>query len=161
MAWTAEGWRFVALIRLVPLVPFNLLNYALCLTGISERAYVFTSALCMLPGAIAYTWLGYAARSSAAGNASALRYGLFGFGVLAMIAFLPRLFRRLRARATGWIDTAELQRRLASQNGPMVIDVRQPEVFGIARHLPRAINVPLANVAGRAAELAIGRLSCL
>ena len=33
---TAEGWRFVALMRLVPLVPFNLLNYALGLTGIDD-----------------------------------------------------------------------------------------------------------------------------
>jgi uncharacterized membrane protein YdjX (TVP38/TMEM64 family) len=98
---TAEGWRFVALMRLVPLVPFNLLNYALGLTGISLRAYVLTSALCMLPGAIAYTWLGYAGRSAAAGDAAALRYGLLGLGVLAMIALLPRLFRRLRARETG------------------------------------------------------------
>ncbi len=71
-----------------------------------------------------------------------------------MIAFLPRLFRRLRARETGWIDTAELQRRLASQNAPMVIDVRQPEEFSASPgHLPGAINVPLADVAGRAAEL--------
>jgi hypothetical protein len=30
---SAEGWRFVALMRLVPLVPFNLLNYALGLTS--------------------------------------------------------------------------------------------------------------------------------
>jgi uncharacterized membrane protein YdjX (TVP38/TMEM64 family) len=98
---TAEGWRFVALMRLVPLVPFNLLNYALGLTGISLRAYVLTSALCMLPGTIAYTWLGYAGRSAAAGDAAALRYGPLGLGVLAMIALLPRLFRRLRARETG------------------------------------------------------------
>ena len=28
----AEGWRFVAFVRLVPLFPFNLLNYALGLT---------------------------------------------------------------------------------------------------------------------------------
>src|SRR5215469_338634 len=33
---TAEGWRFVALMRLVPLVPFNLLNYALGLIGIDD-----------------------------------------------------------------------------------------------------------------------------
>ena len=30
----AEGWRFVAVARLVPFVPFNLLNYALGLTRI-------------------------------------------------------------------------------------------------------------------------------
>ena len=48
----AEGWRFVALMRLVPLVPFNLLNYALGLTRISLRAYVVASAVCMLPGAM-------------------------------------------------------------------------------------------------------------
>jgi uncharacterized membrane protein YdjX (TVP38/TMEM64 family)/rhodanese-related sulfurtransferase len=152
---TAEGWRFVALMRLVPLVPFNLLNYALGLTGISLRAYVLTSALCMLPGAIAYTWLGYAGRSAAAGDASALRYGLLGIGVLAMIVFLPRLFRRLRTREAGWIDGAELQRRLASKNAPVVVDVRQPEEFSAPPgHLPGAINVPLADVARQAAELA-------
>jgi uncharacterized membrane protein YdjX (TVP38/TMEM64 family) len=41
--------------RLVSVVPLNLLNYALGLTGISLPAYIVTSALCMLPGAIAYT----------------------------------------------------------------------------------------------------------
>jgi len=95
---TAEGWRFVALMRLVPLVPFNLLNYALGLTGISLPAYIVTSIVCMLPGAVAYTWLGYAGRSAAAGDTRGLRYGLLGLGVLAMIAFLPRLFRRLRTQ---------------------------------------------------------------
>ena len=58
--------------RLVPLVPFNLLNYALGLTGISLLAYGLTSIICMLPGAIAYTWLGYASRLAAAGDAAAL-----------------------------------------------------------------------------------------
>ena len=97
----AEGWRFVALTRLVPLVPFNLLNYALGLTRIPLASYVLASAVCMLPGAIAFTWLGYAGRSAAAGDASALRYGLFGLGALAAIAFLPRLMRRFRTRAAG------------------------------------------------------------
>jgi uncharacterized membrane protein YdjX (TVP38/TMEM64 family) len=32
-----EGWRFVAFVRLVPLFPFNLLNYALC-----TRSYAVT-----------------------------------------------------------------------------------------------------------------------
>jgi uncharacterized membrane protein YdjX (TVP38/TMEM64 family) len=95
----AEGWRFVAVMRLVPLVPFSLLNYALGLTRISLPAYILASAVCMLPGALAYTWLGYASRSAVAGDSSALRYGLFGLGALALIAFLPRLFRRFRRSA--------------------------------------------------------------
>src|SRR5262249_21757516 len=105
---TAEGWRFVALMRLVPLVPFNLLNYALGLTGISLPAYVLTSAICMLPGALAYTWLGYAGRSAAVGDTAALRYGLLGLGMLALIAFLPQLFRRFRAQEPLWIESGEL-----------------------------------------------------
>lgn len=97
---TAEGWRFVALLRLVPIVPFNLLNYGLGLTGISLRAYVVTSVICMLPGGIAYTWLGYAGRSAIAGNTAALRYGLIGLGALAMIGLLPRLLRRVSCATT-------------------------------------------------------------
>ena len=151
----AEGWRFVALMRLVPLVPFNLLNYALGLTRISLSTYVLASAICMLPGAIAYTWLGYAGRTAAGGDISALRYGLLGLGVLAMIAFLPSLFRRFRAREPGWIDCGELQRRLTSGDGVTLVDVRQPEEF-FARpgHLPGAINVPLADVGRHSADLA-------
>jgi len=152
---TAEGWRFVALMRLVPLVPFNLLNYALGLTGISLRAYVLTSAICMLPGAVAYTWLGYAGRSAAVGDAAALRYGLLGFGVLAMIAFLPRLFRRFRTQEPAWIESDELQRRLAAGDPVMLLDVRQPDEFTTPPgHLPGAVNVPLAELADRTRHLA-------
>ncbi len=152
---TAEGWRFVALMRLVPLVPFNLLNYALGLTGISLPAYIVTSIVCMLPGAVAYTWLGYAGRSAAAGDTGGLRYGLLGLGVLAMIAFLPRLFRRFRTEQPKWIESDELQRRLTTGEPIMLLDVRQPEEFTAPPgHLPDAVNVPLAELAGRIPELA-------
>jgi len=63
-----EGWRFVAFVRLVPLFPFNLLNYALGLTRIKLSHYLIASYLCMLPGAIAYTYLGYAGREAVAGG---------------------------------------------------------------------------------------------
>lgn len=92
----AEQWRFVAFVRLVPLFPFNLTNYALGLTRIRFRAYLFTSLVCMAPGAIAYTWLGHAGREALAGDASAINYGLLALGLLAAIALLPRLIRRMR-----------------------------------------------------------------
>jgi uncharacterized membrane protein YdjX (TVP38/TMEM64 family)/rhodanese-related sulfurtransferase len=152
---SVEGWRFVALMRLVPLFPFNLLNYALGLTAISLPAYILTSFICMLPGAVAYTWLGYAGRSAASGETSALRYGLLGLGVLAMIAFLPRLFRRFRVKEPVWIETADLQRRLAAGDPVVLVDVRQPEEFAAPPgHLPGAINLPLGTLAARTPDLA-------
>lgn len=48
----AEGWRFVAFVRLVPLFPFNLTNYAFGLTRVGFVPYVITSFICMAPGAI-------------------------------------------------------------------------------------------------------------
>jgi rhodanese-related sulfurtransferase len=156
---TAEGWRFVALMRLIPLVPFNLLNYALGLTGVSIVTYVVTSVVCMLPGAMAYTWLGYAGRSVASGDSAALRYGLLGLGVLAMIAFLPRLFRRFRSQEPAWIETDELQRRLAAGDQIMLLDVRQPDEFSSPPgHLPGAVNVPLAELADRSPDLVRSKL---
>ncbi len=92
----ADGWRFVALIRLVPLFPFNLSNYALGLTPIGLRVYLAVSALAMAPGALAYTWLGHAGREALEGNGSAIRYGLLALGLLAVIAFVPSILKRLR-----------------------------------------------------------------
>ena len=92
-----EDWRFVALVRLVPLIPFNLLNYALGLTRIRLSRYVLVSAVAMLPGGIAYTYLGYAGREAATGSAGMVRKGLLALALLAAAALLPRLIRRSRA----------------------------------------------------------------
>jgi uncharacterized membrane protein YdjX (TVP38/TMEM64 family) len=96
----AEGWRFVVTVRLLPIVPYTLLNYALGLTRIGFGPYLLASAVCMVPGSIAYTWLGYAGRAALGGDAAALRFALLGSGVLALAAFLPRLVRRARAAAS-------------------------------------------------------------
>jgi uncharacterized membrane protein YdjX (TVP38/TMEM64 family) len=53
-----SGFKIVLLLRLSPLVPFNLLNYALGLTRVSARDYVVASALGMLPGTALYVYLG-------------------------------------------------------------------------------------------------------
>lgn len=105
----AEGWGFVAFTRLVPVFPFNLLNYALGLTRIPLAAYVVTSFICMAPGTLAFTWLGYAGREAIAGDDASIRYGLIGVALLAAVAFLPRLVRRLRSeQKPRWIEVDEL-----------------------------------------------------
>jgi uncharacterized membrane protein YdjX (TVP38/TMEM64 family) len=96
----AEGWRFVAFTRLVPLFPFNLLNYALGLTRIPFLHYVLATAVCMAPAALAFTWLGFAGREAVAGGEGLIQTGLIALGLLAAVAFLPRLVIRLRGRPT-------------------------------------------------------------
>jgi len=49
-----HGAIIVALTRLVPLFPFNVLNYGFGLTRVPFRTYVFWSWLCMLPGTVLY-----------------------------------------------------------------------------------------------------------
>jgi uncharacterized membrane protein YdjX (TVP38/TMEM64 family) len=53
-----EGWKIVALTRLSPVFPFNLLNYAFGLTDISLRDYFFATWVGMIPGIIMYVYLG-------------------------------------------------------------------------------------------------------
>ncbi len=64
-----EGLKIVLLTRLSPVFPFNLLNYAYGLTGVSLQDYFFGS-VGMLPGTIMYVYLG-----SLAGNLATLGAG--------------------------------------------------------------------------------------
>jgi uncharacterized membrane protein YdjX (TVP38/TMEM64 family) len=57
-----EGLKIVILTRLSPIFPFNLLNYAFGLTGVSLQDYVIGS-LGMIPGTLMYVYIG-----SLAGN---------------------------------------------------------------------------------------------
>ncbi|VAW36002.1 DedA family protein, putative [hydrothermal vent metagenome] len=49
-----DGWKIVAITRLIPLFPYNLLNYAFGLSSIGLKTYVVTSFIFMLPATIAY-----------------------------------------------------------------------------------------------------------
>ena len=138
-----DGWRYVAFVRLVPLFPFNLMNYAFGLTRVRLGEYVLASFICMAPGAIAYTYLGYAGREAAVGHAGAIRNILIALGLLAVIGLLPRLVRRLREQRK-FIETAELKRRLEDTPRTIVIDVRTAEEFGgPLGHISGARNLPL------------------
>lgn len=150
----AEGWRFVAFVRLVPLFPFNLTNYALGLTRIPFATYVITSFVCMAPGAVAYTWLGHAGREALSGNASAIRYALMALGLLAAIAFLPQLVRRVRAgRTIRWMDAGAVADR-PTDTGVTILDVRSPEEFaGSLGHIQAALNIPLGELPDRLTEI--------
>ena len=154
----AEGWRFVAFVRLVPLFPFNLLNYALGLTRIRLSHYVVASAVFMVPGTIAYTYLGHAGREALAGGEDLIQKALLALGLLAAVAFLPRLVRRLRQGSKGgptWIEPAALHTRLERGDDVVVVDVRGADEFtGPLGHIAGARNIAVDELAGRLDDLA-------
>src|SRR5262245_18888733 len=150
----AEGWRFVAFVRLVPLFPFNLSNYVLGLTRIPLRHYVLATFVCMTPGAVAYTWLGHAGRGALAGETTAVHYGALALGLLAAIAFLPRLIVRMR-KPFAWIDVASLKSELDNRKPVTIVDVRGPDEFnGPLGHISSSRNIPVAELSARLSELA-------
>lgn len=147
-----EGWRFVALVRLVPLFPFNLSNYALGLTRIRFAPYVLASAICMLPGAAAFAFAGHSGRAALGGDSGALTWALAALGLLAALALLPGLLRRRRSPTMISVD--ELRQKLTGDPAPLVVDVRSADEFdGPLGHVPGAICVPLDQFAARLSEL--------
>lgn len=55
-----KGWMFIALLRLFPIIPFNIVNYGLGVTGIKFRTYLLTTFIFLIPPEIIYTYFGYA-----------------------------------------------------------------------------------------------------
>ncbi len=147
-----EGWRFVAFVRLVPLFPFNLLNYALGLTSIKLLHYVVATCVFMLPGAIAYTYLGYVGREAIAGGESLIQKGMLALGLLAVVAFLPRLIGQLRKKPMISVD--DLKARLDAGDDISIVDVRTAKDFaGKLGHIRQAINLPLEDMPDSLSEL--------
>ena len=97
------GWRGVALLRLVPIIPASLTNYALGLTRLRVGAYAFGTLIGQLPLTVAYADLG-AAGGGAWFGASDWRHGvlwpsLIGVMALALSLLIPvAARRRLRQR---------------------------------------------------------------
>ena len=97
-----EGWKIVALLRLSPVVPFNVLNYAFGVTRVSLRDYVLASWIGMMPGTLMYVYLGSIAgdlASAGVGRAerTPAEWALYAVGLVATIVvtvFVTRLARR-------------------------------------------------------------------
>lgn len=147
----SEGWRFVAFVRLVPLFPFNLLNYALGLTRISFVTYLLATWVFMLPGAFAYTWLGHAGRQALSGGDGLVRNVTIALSLLAAVTLLPRLVRKLRA--SPMLEVLDLKRELDAGEDVLLLDVRTAAEFTAdSGHIAQARNVPLEELPERLTE---------
>jgi len=147
-----EGWRFVAFTRLVPLFPFNLLNYGLGLTKIKFSHYSIATYIFMLPGAIAYTYLGYIGKEAATGGEGLIQKAMLALALLGLVAFLPRLIGSVRKGAM--LSIANLKQRMDIGDDILLLDVRTPEDYdGEQGHIAGSVLLPLEQLEQRIDEL--------
>ncbi len=93
------GWRMVAMVRLIPVIPHSLANYALGLTRLRVVPYAFGSLLGQLPLTVAYVDFGAAGGRAALGTADWLLPSALGISALALSLLVPALARRYARRA--------------------------------------------------------------
>jgi uncharacterized membrane protein YdjX (TVP38/TMEM64 family) len=97
-AVSREGGKIVFLVRLAPIFPFTYINYVFGLTGIPTLTYTLATVVGMIPGTLAYVYVGAAAATAATGDASATRTTIQILGAIA--AVLVTIFvARLAAKA--------------------------------------------------------------
>jgi uncharacterized membrane protein YdjX (TVP38/TMEM64 family) len=102
-----QGFKIVALLRLSPVFPFNVLNYGLGLTRVRFRDYAL-ACVAMAPGTLLYVYYGRVAGDlamAAAGSAErGTEYWAFlAFGLIATVVvtlFVTRIARRALREST-------------------------------------------------------------
>jgi len=105
-----DAFTLVLLLRLSPLVPFNVLNYALSLSSISLGRYVLATLIGEIPGGWLYVYLGSlvttaAQLSSGSAPQTPLRTFFYAAGFIATIAAVLVSGRIARRALTGTIPS--------------------------------------------------------
>lgn len=111
-----EGWKVVGLMRLSPLVPFNLQNYFFGVTPVSFWAYALATLGGIVPGTLLYVYLGWLGSMSAGeAGGSALQWVLFGAGLLATVVMVWLVSKRAKAKLDE-LGVSEHEYRTAKDN---------------------------------------------
>ena len=100
-----SGFRIVLLLRLSPVFPFNVLNYALGLTAVRLRDFVLASFVGMLPGTFLFVYLGslvgdVAALGTGSSEGGGARQALTGSGLVTTVVvtvYITRIAKRALA----------------------------------------------------------------
>src|SRR5205823_4118222 len=93
-----KGAKLIFLLRLSPLIPFNLSNYFYGLTGVKFWPYVLASWIGMIPGTFLYVYIGVAGKAAVitAAGGEAVKHGwqywtLISFGLAATVVVTIRV----------------------------------------------------------------------
>ena len=87
-------FSFVLTTRLIPISPFNLVNYLFGLTAIDWTDYTIATFVGVIPGCFAYTWLGKSGEQAMMGGD---RFSFFmALTFLALLSIIPLFYRRTK-----------------------------------------------------------------
>jgi uncharacterized membrane protein YdjX (TVP38/TMEM64 family) len=89
-----HGWKVVAFTRLIPLFPFNLLNYAFGLTKIGFWPYTVATFICMLPACIAFIVFSSSLLDLIRGKVSTTF--IVGIALVVVVSLIPLFYRRYK-----------------------------------------------------------------
>jgi uncharacterized membrane protein YdjX (TVP38/TMEM64 family) len=94
-----EGWKIVVLLRLTPLVPFNIQNYALGVTDVRLMPYALGTFFGIMPGTALYVYLGAIGEAAARGESGGLLQTSFlSIGLITTIVVVVVIGRKAKAK---------------------------------------------------------------
>jgi len=129
-----EGWKIVLLLRLTPIIPESLLNYALSVTKIQFIHYFICSAIGLVPGVSFFTYVG-----SMIGNISEIgqkrhvrkgeiaMYVISAFAMVFTILFITIIVRRAVNKKLELEEKRGLLDEEERLSGDNLIDEQQSE----------------------------------
>ena len=91
-----QGWKIVAFTRLIPLFPYNFLNYAFGLTNVRFSHYVLATFIFMAPGAAAYVIFSSSILDIFKGKIS--KEFVIGAVLVILVSLLPVLYKKFKAK---------------------------------------------------------------
>ncbi|HUL49349.1 MAG TPA: TVP38/TMEM64 family protein [Gemmatimonadales bacterium] len=94
-----RGFAWLLRLRLIPIVPFNLLNFAAGLTAMSWRTFALATAIGVVPATLVYTYFADALLVAGKPHVEAQRVIVrvsVALAALVALSFVPSLFARRR-----------------------------------------------------------------
>ncbi len=92
-----KGWKIVAFTRLIPVFPYNFLNYAFGLTRIKLVHYIISTFFFMLPGIAAYVVFSSSILEAFKGRVST--GFIIGVILVAIVSLMPFIYKKI---LKGW-----------------------------------------------------------
>lgn len=113
-----HGFRGLLVLRLIPAVPFNVLNFGPGLTAMTWKAYAAATCIGILPGTFVYTLFADALlQGSREASREAYARVLLAGLLLAVLALIPVLLRKLKISLPGASGAVFLGATLAGMGG--------------------------------------------